>query len=209
MGLRCCFWVPMNVPLVHSLPNPRGIPVDHHDVGTPGSPSPCRRYPHQGSKEEGVPLSGQALWKQEQGHGLENMYQLTRNRKYMLRVDLEDFTGRKGFALYSFFFLDCETDGYKLHVSGFTDGGAGDSLAYHNDQKFSTFDKDQDVFEKNCARLHLGAFWYNNCHHANLNGMYIWGDDPTIFAIGNVWFTWSNNWNVGMKSITMKIKRVS
>ncbi|KAL1281567.1 hypothetical protein QQF64_000370 [Cirrhinus molitorella] len=27
--------------------------------------------------------------------GLENMYQLTRNRKYKLRVDMEDFTGRK------------------------------------------------------------------------------------------------------------------
>ncbi|KTF87893.1 hypothetical protein cypCar_00050398, partial [Cyprinus carpio] len=56
--------------------------------------------------------------------GLENMYQLTRNNKYMLRVDLEDFTGRKGFALYSSFSVDCETDGYKLQVSGFKDGGA-------------------------------------------------------------------------------------
>ncbi len=58
------------------------------------------------------------------------MYQLTHKNKYMLRVDLEDFTGRKGFALYSFFFLDCETDGYKLHVSGFTDGGAGRTLSF-------------------------------------------------------------------------------
>ncbi|XDV17013.1 hypothetical protein PO909_016471, partial [Leuciscus waleckii] len=40
--------------------------------------------------------------------GLENMYQLTRNRKYMMRVDLEDFEGRKGFALYSSFSVDCE-----------------------------------------------------------------------------------------------------
>ncbi len=28
------------------------------------------------------------------------MCQLTRNGKYMLRVDLEDFEERKGFALY-------------------------------------------------------------------------------------------------------------
>ncbi len=40
------------------------------------------------------------------------MYQLTRNRVYMLRVDLEDFTGRKGFALYSSFSVHSETDGY-------------------------------------------------------------------------------------------------
>ncbi|KAK7165586.1 hypothetical protein R3I93_005603 [Phoxinus phoxinus] len=141
--------------------------------------------------------------------GLENMYQLTRNRKYMLRVDLEDFEGRKGFALYSSFSVGPESDGYKLQVSGFTDGGAGDSLSYHNGQKFTTFDKDQDTYEKNCAKLHLGAFWYAVCHQANPNGVYLWGEDDTIFAIGNVWYTWKSNFAVGMKSISMKIRRVS
>ncbi len=58
------------------------------------------------------------------------MYQLTRNRVYMLRVDLEDFTGRKGFALYSSFSVHNETDGYKLLVSGFNDGGAGRMLSF-------------------------------------------------------------------------------
>ncbi|ROL54834.1 Microfibril-associated glycoprotein 4 [Anabarilius grahami] len=33
--------------------------------------------------------------------GLENMYQLTRNRKYMLRVDLEDFDERKAVIKYA------------------------------------------------------------------------------------------------------------
>ncbi|XP_067296752.1 microfibril-associated glycoprotein 4-like [Pseudorasbora parva] len=141
--------------------------------------------------------------------GLENMHQLTRNRKYMLRVDLEDFTGRKGFAQYSTFSVGPETDGYKLQVSGFKDGAAGDSLTYHNGMKFTTFDKDQDTDVKNCAKQYLGAFWYNGCYHANPNGVYLWGEDPTIFAIGNVWFHWKNNIAVGMKSIRMKIKRVA
>ncbi len=57
------------------------------------------------------------------------MYQLTRNRKYMLKVDLEDFEGRKGFALYSFFSVGCECAGYQLGISGFTDGGAGKTLS--------------------------------------------------------------------------------
>ncbi|XP_048051124.1 microfibril-associated glycoprotein 4-like [Megalobrama amblycephala] len=140
--------------------------------------------------------------------GLENMYQLTRNRKYMLRVDLEDFTGKKVFAQYLSFSVDCETDGYKLHVSGFSNGGAGDSLTYHNDMKFSTFDKDQDIWDSNCAKKYLGAFWYNNCHYANPNGVYLWGEDPTIFAIGNVWYHYKNSHAVGLKSISMKIRRV-
>ncbi len=57
------------------------------------------------------------------------MYQLTRNRKYMLRVDLEDFQGNKVFAHYSSFSVGPEADGYELHVSGFTDGGAGRTLS--------------------------------------------------------------------------------
>ncbi|XP_050960140.1 microfibril-associated glycoprotein 4-like [Labeo rohita] len=140
--------------------------------------------------------------------GLENMYQLTRNRKYMLRVDLEDFDGRKGFALYSSFSVGPEADGYKLQVSGFTDGGAGDSLYYHNGQNFSTFDKDQDLYSTNCAKQYLGAFWYNACHTTNPNGVYLWGEDGTIHAIGDVWSSWKNNFAVAMKSISMKIKPV-
>ncbi|XP_067259074.1 microfibril-associated glycoprotein 4-like [Chanodichthys erythropterus] len=141
--------------------------------------------------------------------GLENMYQLTSKRKYMLRVDLEDFTGRKGFAQYSSFSVGPEIDGYKLLVSGFSNGGAGDSLTHHNGMKFTTFDKDQDVRDVNCAKMFLGAFWYKACHEANPNGVYLWGEEATQYGIGNVWYTWKNNFFVGMKSISMKIKRVS
>ncbi|XP_043098422.1 microfibril-associated glycoprotein 4-like [Puntigrus tetrazona] len=140
--------------------------------------------------------------------GLENMYQLTLTRYYMLRVDLEDFQGNKAFAQYSFFSVGPEADGYLLSVSGFTDGGAGDSLSVHNGLMFSTFDKDQDLSLDNCAKTYLGAFWYQSCHFTNPNGWYLWGEDPTYEAIGNVWATWKGN-NVGMKSITMRIKRVS
>ncbi|XP_051993793.1 microfibril-associated glycoprotein 4-like [Xyrauchen texanus] len=140
--------------------------------------------------------------------GLETMYQLTRNRKYMLRVDMEDFTGSKGYALYSSFSVDSEADGYRLHVSGFKDGGAGDSLTYHDGQKFTTFDKDQDAFGKNCAKEYLGAFWYTSCHYANPNGVYTRGEDDNHVAIANAWYHWKNNY-VGLKSISMKIRSVS
>ncbi|XP_016100284.1 microfibril-associated glycoprotein 4-like [Sinocyclocheilus grahami] len=126
----------------------------------------------------------------------------------LTRVDLEDFEGRKGFALYSSFSVDPEADGYKLHVSGFTDGGAGDSLSGHNGYKFSTFDKDQDTYENNCAKLYLGAFWYAACYNTNPNGVYLWGEDPIINAIGNVWYSWKSNYAIGMKFISMKIRRV-
>ncbi|KAI5623627.1 microfibril-associated glycoprotein 4 [Silurus asotus] len=139
--------------------------------------------------------------------GLENLHQLTRKRKYELRVDLQDFDGSSVYAHYSYFSVDSEAEGYKLTVSGFINGGAGDSLELSNEQKFTTFDRDQDLHPNNCAKLYLGAFWYNNCHHANPNGIYLWGNDETYFAIGNVWYTWKGFAN-GLQLITMKIRPV-
>ncbi|XP_047465262.1 microfibril-associated glycoprotein 4-like isoform X2 [Mugil cephalus] len=139
--------------------------------------------------------------------GLENIFQLTLRKKYELLVDMEDFSGNKVYARYSSFSIDPESYGYTLRVSGFTDGGAGDSLTYHNGQKFSTFDKDQDSSTLDCARLYLGAFWYNTCHRANPNGVYRWGADGTLLAVGVEWKLWKGN-DYSLKSISMKIRPV-
>ncbi|XP_039644789.1 microfibril-associated glycoprotein 4-like [Perca fluviatilis] len=137
--------------------------------------------------------------------GLENIYQLTRNRKSELLVQMEDFEGNKAFARYSSFFIDAECDGYKLTVSGFFNGGAGDSMSYFNGMKFSTFDRDQDSSGGNCARSFLGAFWYNNCQTTNPNGVYLWGADSTIPNPGVDWSSWKG-YNYSLKIISMMIR---
>ncbi|KAK1881206.1 Microfibril-associated glycoprotein 4 [Dissostichus eleginoides] len=140
--------------------------------------------------------------------GLENLFHLTLRKKYELLVDMEDFEGSKVFARYSSFSVAPESFGFTLHVSGFTNGGAGDSLSYHNGSKFSTFDKDQDTWTSNCARKFLGAFWYgDNCQLTNLNGVYRWGADGTIHAIGVSWATWKGH-DYSLKSISMKVRPV-
>ncbi|XP_053333549.1 microfibril-associated glycoprotein 4-like [Clarias gariepinus] len=58
--------------------------------------------------------------------GLENLYQLTRKRKYELRVDLQDFDGSSVSAHYSYFSIDSEAEGYRLNIKGFINGGAGE-----------------------------------------------------------------------------------
>ncbi|XP_058237079.1 microfibril-associated glycoprotein 4-like isoform X1 [Hemibagrus wyckioides] len=141
--------------------------------------------------------------------GLENIYQLTRKKKHELKVDLQDFDGTLVYARYSSFSVESEAEGYKLHLSGFINGGAGDSMATNNKQKFSTFDKDQDSYaEGNCAKSYLGGFWYSECHNANPNGIYLWGEDATHLAIGNVWKTWKG-YGHGLRYITMKIRPVA
>ncbi|XP_028424280.1 microfibril-associated glycoprotein 4-like [Perca flavescens] len=57
--------------------------------------------------------------------GLFNLLNLTNTKRCELLVDMEDFEGHKAFARYSSFIIENPFD-YKLHVSGFTDGGAGE-----------------------------------------------------------------------------------
>ncbi|XP_063338330.1 microfibril-associated glycoprotein 4-like [Pelmatolapia mariae] len=139
--------------------------------------------------------------------GLNVINIMTSKQKCELLVDMEDFEGKKVFARYSSFKVDAECDGYKLTLTGFKDGGAGDALSAHSGQKFSTFDKDQDNWPGNCAKSQLGAFWYNNCHFANPNGVYRWGADGTIRAVGVEWKQWKD-YDYSLKTISMKIRPV-
>ncbi|KAM4525609.1 microfibril-associated glycoprotein 4-like [Odontesthes bonariensis] len=139
--------------------------------------------------------------------GLESLFHLTLRKKYELLVDMEDFEGNKVFARYSSFSIGPESYGYRLHVSGFTDGGAGDGLLRHNGMKFSTFDKDQDIWSGNCAKSYLGGWWYDHCHSANPNGVYRWGADGTLYAVGVEWKLWKEH-DYSLKAISMKIRPV-
>ncbi|XP_060929447.1 microfibril-associated glycoprotein 4-like [Limanda limanda] len=138
--------------------------------------------------------------------GLDNLHYLTSGpKKFELQVDMKDFEGNNASAHYRMFSVGSECNGYNLTVSGFTDKGAGDSMMTHNGMKFSTFDKDQDPDTRNCASLYMGAFWYNQCHHANPNGVYRWRQEETPFAVGVIWHSWKNTYGYSLKSIVMKI----
>ncbi|XP_034475331.1 tenascin-R-like [Drosophila innubila] len=38
--------------------------------------------------------------------------------------------------------------------------------------KFTTFDRDNDQYSKNCAEQFTGAWWYKDCNLSNLAGKY-------------------------------------
>ncbi|XP_031418017.1 microfibril-associated glycoprotein 4-like [Clupea harengus] len=140
--------------------------------------------------------------------GLQNMHLLTYRTKYMLRVDMEDFEGGKVYALYGTFFLESESDGYRLRVIDFSNGGAGDSLANHNGQRFSTFDRDQDAwYWGQCNQDHKwGGFWFHHCTNANTNGRYQWKNYRVNDGSGLNWSGWTVS---SLKAISMKVRRLS
>nr|XP_027230914.1 fibrinogen C domain-containing protein 1-like isoform X1 [Penaeus vannamei] len=122
--------------------------------------------------------------------GNEKIYLLTSQHVSKLRIDLSDFDQQSGFAVYSAFAVGSELEGYSLKMLGEYRGDAGDSLRYHVGRRFSTIDVDNDAWpERNCARDHMGAWWYRACDtrqlstptfsNSNLNGRYLHGPVPS------------------------------
>ncbi|XP_054853791.1 ficolin-2-like [Eublepharis macularius] len=121
--------------------------------------------------------------------GNDNIHLLTSLGENELRIDLTDFDNTHTVAKYHSFNISGEVDQYRLAVGAFLEGTAGDSLTYHNSMPFSTKDRQQDPGNSKCAVTYKGAWWYNSCHHSNLNGMY-WLGSHSTFADGV-------NWNSG------------
>ena len=122
-----------------------------------------------------------------------------------LRVELTDWNDVHKYAKYSTFEIGSESTKYQLTVAGYS-GTAGDSLSYHNRMRFSTLDQDNDAIASvHCAFNHYGAWWYNNCHESNLNGLYTdYGHfGPEMTRVD--W--WSFPGSYSMKSVEMKMRR--
>ncbi|XP_075930829.1 tenascin-X-like [Petromyzon marinus] len=131
--------------------------------------------------------------------GLQNIFALTSQGRYELRVDLRD--GEWGaHAVYDHFSVANASGLYRLKVGEYS-GTAGDSMTYHQGRPFSTVDRDNDLAITNCAVSYHGAWWYKNCHRANLNGKY--GD--TSHSQGVNWYHWKGH-EYSVPFVEMKIR---
>ncbi|KAK3785449.1 hypothetical protein RRG08_026898, partial [Elysia crispata] len=106
--------------------------------------------------------------------GNEAIHQLTVNDPYELRIDVR-VKNKDFFAQYTSFKVEAESDNYRLRLGSYS-GTIGEKtnfgLSYHNNQQFSTRDRDNDPGSSNCAATYHGGWWYNSCHRANLNGLW-------------------------------------
>ena len=121
--------------------------------------------------------------------GLSKIHRLTKEGSNTLRVDLGDFEGNEVYANYSTFNVSDGSTEYILTVGGYS-GTAGDSLAYYNGMRFSTYDNDNDISIHNCAQRRNGACWYRYCYRLNLNGLYF--NTSTKNSKGIIWTTWKS-----------------
>ncbi|KAM7168637.1 fibrinogen alpha chain [Macrochelys suwanniensis] len=154
--------------------------------------------------------------------GNENIHLLTQ-KDTVLRVELADWAGNEAYAEYNIH-VGSESEGYVLSVSAY-EGTAGDALIIgsveegseytaHDNMKFSTFDRDSDQWEENCAEVYGGGWWYNNCQATNLNGIYYQGGQydprnnvPYEIENGVVWIPFRAS-DYSLKVVRMKIRPI-
>ncbi|XP_032597710.2 angiopoietin-related protein 7-like [Drosophila grimshawi] len=106
--------------------------------------------------------------------GLEKIHRLTRFKPHELYIYLEYFHGVIEYERYKQFAIVGESDEYQLSLSGFSGNARNKMSRFKNNQKFSTYDRDNDGRnDVNCALKHLGGWWYNDwCGVMNLNSKY-------------------------------------
>jgi hypothetical protein len=68
--------------------------------------------------------------------------------------------------------------------------------------KFTTYDRDNDQSSGNCAVAWQGAWWYLDCHHSNLNCLYLKVGQKSPKGVD--WMHWKND-RRSMKKTEMEI----
>ena len=136
--------------------------------------------------------------------GNDKIHRITAANEMSLRIELEDWSGKKVFAHYDVFKVDNEKNNYKITVIGYN-GTSGDSLSYHNNMMFSTRDRDNDMWKTgSCSNDLTGGWWFNDCHNSNLNGQFM-GNTKAYSGIGWVRF----KHNLSLKFVEMKMRAQS
>ena len=137
--------------------------------------------------------------------GLEKLTHLTQSRykNVQLRIELSAFDNTTAVATYSHVRVVGSENDYALSIGSYS-GMAGDALRYHDGRPFSTYDRENDIDEDNCAEKFGGGWWYGGCHSANLNGPFV-SSGITHKGFGIVWFDFKG-FDESLSHVEMKIR---
>ena len=108
-------------------------------------------------------------------YGLRPLHCLTNQGKWEMRIDFTLTDGTKSYLSYSAFRVGPASSNYQLTISGYTGLSSIDPITgAHsvNGMPFTTKDKDNDKWSKNCATSNLGSvggWWYHSCSHIHIN----------------------------------------
>ena len=146
------------------------------------------------------------------------IHDITEHKGQELRIELGDWAGSRAYAKYSRFHVSSEATNFTLYLGTYS-GNAGNSFgygSYHNHQKFSTRDRDNDGYSShNCASLFSAGFWHGPCALASyydkivsLNGPYSASSSVTSPAYGITYYSWKNSYQYSLRFVEMKMRPI-
>ena len=78
-------------------------------------------------------------------------------------------------------------------------------ISFHfSNMGFSTNDQENDLDSSHCSQHFKGAWWYESCHHSNLNGLYLNGSHVS-YADGVNWYSF-RGYYYSLKRTEMKVR---
>lgn len=138
--------------------------------------------------------------------GNEHVHNLTKYEHHALYVQGCSFENEEHAYKYGRFSLDSEANFYQLSYSEESPGY--DRFLFgtnHNGKYFSTHDNDHDDdSDSNCASGFQSGWWYYECFHSNLNGIYSTGTITEWYGL--IWYKWKTQ-SVSLKTTLMMIRR--
>ena len=144
--------------------------------------------------------------------GLNKIKRITDMGTYKLYIGLENhYTSgdTTAWAIYGSFSLGSEASNYKLTISSYDNSStAGDSLAAHNGESFSTLDDDNDSHSTvHCSETYKAGWWYKDCHDSNLNGVWYTNGQlaNTNIPDGIMWQHWTGD-HYSLKTSVMAVR---
>lgn len=138
--------------------------------------------------------------------GNDVMHHMTTEEANTLRIHMTSFDGDQTDLDYVSFSVGNESSAYKLHIGHPKTPGnpAANSLSYHNNHPFSTFDRKNDNFDQNCAATYKGGWWFNGCYFGFLTGEYFRLEEKRENWQGILWYDWKGH--VALKGAEMMIR---
>lgn len=97
--------------------------------------------------------------------GLEKIHRLTSEQPHELYIYMQRFDGSSFYARYDQFAISSEDDQYTISKLGIFSGNTRDYFGFARENRFSTFDRDNDLdSDKNCAESYHNGWWNSNCY---------------------------------------------
>lgn len=135
--------------------------------------------------------------------GLDKIHRLTRDGS-QIYFEIENYDNNKDYAHYKVFTVHGAATAYRINVDAFGyEGSIQELLSFHNNHKFSTYDRDSDGhLSTHCCQISDGGgWWYANCYRlGNVNGVF---GKKSQGGIGY--------WTTGLipiQKVTIKLKRI-